>query len=249
MSTGISLAAVAFASIATLLACAAVGEDPPAQPAAGAGERRVRAVPLFKEKGEPKGWSVRAWDDVSKPGPDGAKWLVDEQGVLHGSEPRGTWLVSDKQYGDFVLEFDFKLGERGNSGCGVRFPGKGDPAFDGLEIQMADARYNEGRDGPDKLTASLYKALAPKKQLFKPTEWNHYVITCTGPRVKVELNGEVVQDVNLDEQTQPIERHDLSPASPLKDRPRKGHIGFQELSRGGAHVLIRNAKITELAKE
>ena len=247
MSTRFPLAAVAFASLATLVACAAVGEDPPAQPAA-AGAGRA-AVPLFKDKGEPRGWSVRAWDDVSKPGPGGAKWLVDEQGVLHGSEPRGTWLVSDKQYGDFVLEFDFKLGERGNSGCGIRFPGKGDPAFDGLEVQMADARYNEGRDGPDKLTASLYKALAPKKQLFKPTEWNHYVITCQGPRVKVELNGEVVQDVNLDEQTQPIERHDGSAASSLKDRPRRGHIGFQELSRGGAHVLIKNAKVTELAKE
>jgi hypothetical protein len=235
---------VALASFVTLVACAAVREDPAAQPAAA--EERGAAVPLFKDKGEPKGWSVRAWDDVAKPGPEGAKWVVDEQGVLHGSEPRGTWLVSDKEYGDFVLEFDWKLGERGNSGCGIRFPAKGDPAFDGLEIQMADERYNEGRDGPDKLTASLYKALAPTKQVFKPTDWNHYVITAKGSHIKVELNGEVVQDVNLDDHKQPIERHDGSPASALKDRPRRGHIGFQELSRGGAHVTIKNAKITEL---
>jgi hypothetical protein len=211
-------------------------------------QRAGKAVPLFPDKGEPKGWVVRAWDDVSKPGPAEAKWTVDDDGVLHGSEPRGTWLVSEKEYGDFVLEFDWKIGERGNSGCGVRFPPKGDPAFDGLEIQMNDPRYNNGQDAPDQLTGSFYKAIAPKKQLLKPTDWNHYVITCQGPNVKVELNGEVIQDVNLDQQTKPVKRHDNTDAPPLKDRPRRGRIGFQELSRGGAHVTIRNAKITELGR-
>jgi hypothetical protein len=236
------LAVAALASFAGLFVAAA----PDDRPTRTAGAASRAAVPLFQDKGEPKGWTAHAWDDVSKPAPEGAKWRVDENGVLHGSEPRGTWLVSDKEYGDFVLEFDWKLGERGNSGCGIRFPAKGDPAFDGLEIQMADERYNEGRDGPDKLTASLYKAIAPKKQVYKPTEWNHYVITARGPRIKVELNGEQVQDVNLDEHTQVLERNDGNKCPALKDRPRRGHIGFQELSRGGAHVMIKNVKITEL---
>ena len=39
------------------------------------------------------------------------------------------------------LMFEFKLGEQGNSGCGLRFPLFGDPAFDGLELQMVDPRY------------------------------------------------------------------------------------------------------------
>jgi hypothetical protein len=205
-----------------------------------------QSVPLFPDRGEPKGWVVRAWNDVSQPAPEGAKWVVDEDGVLHGSEPRGTWLVSDKEYGDFVLEFEFKLGERGNSGCGIRFPPKGDPAFDGIEIQMADARYNDNKDTPNHLTGALYRAVTPRKQVYRPTEWNHYVITARGNRIKVELNGELIQDVNLDEQKETITRHDGTPAPPLKDRPRRGHIGFQELSRGGAHVTIRDAKITEL---
>src|SRR5438046_1605364 len=133
-------------------------------------------VALFPDEGAPKGWSVRAWDDVKNDGPKGAAWVVKD-GILNGSEPRGTWLVSDKLYGDFVIDFEWKLGERGNSGCGIRFPDQGDPAFDGLEIQMCDARYNNPPDGPDKLTGSLYKALAPKKQVYKPTEWQHYLIT------------------------------------------------------------------------
>jgi hypothetical protein len=202
-------------------------------------------VPLFPEDGVPKGWSARAWDDVKKDGPKDAVWKVWD-GVLHGSEPRGTWLVSDKIYGDFVLDFEWKLGERGNSGCGIRFPDQGDPAFDGLEVQMCDARYNNPPDGPDKLTGSLYKALAPTKQVYKPTEWNHYVITCQGSKIKVVLNDEVIQDVDLNDYNKPVERHDGTLAPPLKDRPHKGHIGFQELSRGGGHVEIRNAKLKVL---
>jgi hypothetical protein len=204
-------------------------------------------VPLFPDEGVPRGWSARAWDDVKNDGPKEAVWKVQD-GILHGSEPRGTWLVSEKLYSDFVLDFEWKLGERGNSGCGIRFPDSGDPAFDGLEIQMCDVRYNNPPDGPDKLTGSLYKALAPKKQVYKPTEWNHYVITCVGPKVKVVLNDEVIQDVDLNDYDKPVERHDGSAAPPLKDRPRKGHIGFQELSRGGGHVQIRNAKIKVLDK-
>jgi hypothetical protein len=205
-------------------------------------------APLFPEAGVPKGWDVRAWDDVSKPPEKEAVWRVDNDGVLHGAEPRLSWLVSKELYSDFVLDFEWKLPERGNSGCGLRFPDKGDPAFDGLEVQMVDERYNEGKDGPDKLTGALYKAIAPKKQVYKPTEWNHYTITAKGPRITVVLNGETIQDVNLDEQKEGIKRHDDSPAPPLKDRPRKGHIGFQELSRGGdgAHVMIRNARIMVL---
>jgi hypothetical protein len=60
------------------------------------------------------------------------------------------------------------------------------------------------------------------------------------------LNDEVIQDLNLNEQNQEVKRHNGALAPPVKDRPRKGHIGFQELSRGGAHALIRNARIKVL---
>ena len=204
------------------------------------------AQPLFDTPGVPQGWTVRAWDDVSKPGPDGAAWRVDDDGILHGSEPRGTWLVSEREYGDFTLKFEWKLGDRGNSGCAIRFPLAGDPAFDGLEIQMVDERYNDGKDGPDRLTASIYKAIAADAQVFKPNDWNAYKITARGDSLTVILNGTVVQKLDLNRFTNPVVRHDGTLAAPLKDRPRRGHIGFQELSRGGAHVMIRNARIRML---
>jgi hypothetical protein len=43
-----------------------------------------------------------------------------------------------------------------------------------------------------------------------------------------------------------VKRHDGTAAVSLPQRPRRGHIGFQELSRGGGHVEIRGARIAEL---
>src|SRR3712207_4723613 len=150
-----SLVAGFIVALVPLFGCAADDDSKADTAASTAGARGAKAVALFPDKGEPKGWVVRAWNDVSKPAEEGAKWVVDEDGVLHGSEPRGTWLMSEKEYGDFVLEFDFKLGEQGNSGCGIRFPPKGDPAFDGIEVQMADARYNNNQDPPIHLSGAL----------------------------------------------------------------------------------------------
>jgi hypothetical protein len=216
------------------------GLGAPACLGAGPGE----FVPLFAPSGTPTGWVVRAWNDVSQPPAQPAVWKV-EDGVLRGGDPRGTWLMSEQEYGDFVLEFEFKLGERGNSGCALRAPLRGDPAFDGLELQMADLRYNpEAKDS--ELTGGIYRAIAPKQQVYRPTEWNKYEITLQGPRLKVVLNGVLIQDVNLDEQRQVVKRHDNTEAPLVKNRPRRGHIGFQELSRGGSPVQIRGARIKVL---
>ena len=201
-------------------------------------------LPLFTEEGAPKAWVVRAWNDVKDPPAQPTEWKI-QKGVLHGGEPRGSWLMSEKEYGDFILEFEFKLGERGNSGCALRAPMRGDPAFDGLELQMADLRYNpQAKDS--ELTGGLYRAIAPRKQVYKPTEWNKYEITLKGSRLKVVLNGEMIQDLDLAEQNQEVQRHDGTVAPPIKDRPRRGHIGFQELSRGEERAQIRHARIKAL---
>jgi hypothetical protein len=203
-------------------------------------------IPLFSQDGIPSEWMVRRWDNIAQPAEQAAIWK-NQNGVLQGSEPRGTWLMSQKEYGDFVLEFEWKLGERGNSGTALRAPLHGDPAFDGMELQMVDPRYyGDTKVTPAELTGSLYKAVAPRRQLYKPNEWNRYHITCRGSSVKVVLNGELILDVDLDQQIMPTKRHDGTDAPALKDRPRRGHIGFQELSRGGGHVEIRNARIKVL---
>ncbi|RIK80722.1 MAG: hypothetical protein DCC67_09015 [Planctomycetota bacterium] len=216
-----------------------------AAPAAGRAAGDQGFVPLFPADGSPAGWTVRQWDDVSREA-DGA-WTVRD-GVLIGDQPRGTWLMSDRQYGDFELRFEFKLGPLGNSGLALRAPMNGDPAFDGMELQMADVRYNPAAKDSE-LAGGLYRAVAPRRQLYQPEAWNRYELKLQGPRFTAKLNGELIHDIDLSQQTEPIQRHDGTDAPPLKDRPRRGHIGFQNLSRGEGEegrVLIRGTEIRPL---
>lgn len=200
------------------------------------------STPLFANNSLPDGWSARRWNDVSQPAPGNGQWEVID-GVLTGSSERGSWLVSERDYENFLLEFEFKLGPRGNSGVGLRFPPAGDPAFGGLEVQMVDPRYYpEGADvAPSQLTGAVYLALEPRNPNYRPEAWNHYRILLEENLLQVVLNGALVIEAELDAFTLPLET-----GAPLSERPRSGRIGFQELSRGGARVQIRNASITEL---
>ncbi len=200
-------------------------------------------TPLFPTDGTPAGWTVRAWNDVSKPGPAQSIWQV-QGGVLRSGGERGCWLMSEREYGDFDLEYEFRLGPRGNSGLALRAPMAGDPAFDGMELQMADFRYNPEAK-PSELTGGLYRAVAPRQQVYRPTEWNHYEIRLRGDRLRVRLNGVLIHDFDLSSETTAVARHDGTSAPPIRDRPRRGHLGFQELSRDDGHVEIRNAFLRE----
>ncbi len=207
------------------------------QPCAAVAEEGF--VNLFPRDGAPEGWSVREWNDLSKV--KEAAWTVKD-GVLKSDLRRDAWLISDQEYGDFILEFEIKLGELGNSGVALRAPLRGDPAFDGMEMQVADYRYNTAAKDSE-LTGGIYRAIAPTKQVYRPTQWNTFRIELQGDRLKVTANGEVIQDVDLSQQEQAVKRHDGSAAAPIKDRPRRGHIGFQYLSRDGVPVEIRGARI------
>jgi hypothetical protein len=198
-------------------------------------------TPLFPKDGKPEGWVVTEWSDLAKPAPKGAEWTVKD-GVLTAGKERGTWLVSEKEYTDFALEFEIKLTALGNSGVALRAPMKGDPAFDGMEFQVADFRYNmQAKDS--ELTGGIYRAIAPTKQVYKPVEWNTIRIELKGTKLKGTVNGEIIQDIDLSKYTETVKRHDGTDAPPIKDRPGKGHIGFQHLSRNNQPVLIRGAKI------
>jgi Domain of Unknown Function (DUF1080) len=223
----------------SLVACALTW----ASRTAGADADKDGFVPLFPDKGVPKGWVVRQWNDLAKPA-KGSTWLVKD-GVLHSGKSRGTWLVSEKEYDDFILEVEIKLTAVGNSGIALRAPMKGDPAFDGMELQVADYRYNT-QAKPSELTGGIYRAIAPSKQVYRPEEWNKFHIELKGTHLKATLNGELIQDVDLSQYDQTVLRHNNTKAPPVKDRPRKGHIGFQHLSKNDEPVLIREARIKEL---
>lgn len=231
---------------------------PPAEP---------RFESLFTRPGVvSQGWVVRDWVDTSKPPKWPVVWEVDADGVLHGTgrySPGttgdrwiGTWLMSEREYEDFILELEFNFkngGKSGNGGVALRAPLHGDPAYDGLELQITDPRYEYSyfpKATAEQLSGALYLVSAAKEQAYVPGEWNHYRIEMRGPRVRVWLNKRLVQDVDLDTLTKPAKRHgegqELLDAKPGAQRPRRGHIGLQDLSESGETLLFRNVRIAEL---
>jgi len=63
--------------------------------------------------------------------------------------------------------------ESGNSGYASRVPAKGDPAFDGIELQLADLRCNPVATDAE-LLSGLYRDVAPLQQVYNPTKRNKY---------------------------------------------------------------------------
>jgi len=199
-------------------------------------------VPLFPNDSL-AGWRVSHWADVAVPQQyPGTAWKIDN-GVLYGLD-KHTWLISPKQYSDFILRLETRLSRGGNGGIGLRFPDSGDPAYVGIEIQVVDSEvYYRGKARPEQKTGSIYDEIAAKPQVAKPAgQWNQWEITARGSRLTVVLNGRKVIDVDLSTQTKA--RQQKGPA--LAKRPLKGHIGFQNL-RGT--IELRNIMIKELTSD
>src|SRR5215472_1416918 len=61
-----------------------------------------------------------------------------KDGLLFVDGRGGAWLMTEKEYGDFEIRVDFKMPKMGNSGVALRAPLMGDPAYQGMEIQLLD---------------------------------------------------------------------------------------------------------------
>jgi hypothetical protein len=156
----------------------------------------------------------------------------------------GDLMVHDKEWGDFTLALDFKISKGCNSGVFVRTsslvarPGK-DVGYNGIEVQVLDSTGAGFHD-----TGALYDLVKPAKNAMKPVgEWNHLVITCNKSLITVELNGEKVNRMDLDEWTEPNKRPDGSAHKfdiAYKDHPRKGYIGLQD---HGGDCWYKNIKL------
>jgi hypothetical protein len=169
------------------------------------------------------------------------------QGGSLNPHPCDYMLVHEKVWDNFQLALDFKISPKCNSGIFIRTfplkprPGK-DVGFNGIEIAVDDARTNGFHD-----TGAIYDLVTPSKNAMMPAgQWNHVVITCDRAKIAVELNGEVVTRMNLDEWTQPNKRPDGSPHKfdiAYKNHPRKGYIGLQD---HGSDCWYKNIKLRVL---
>src|SRR4051794_41170885 len=166
------------------------------------------------------GKDLTGWTLVSK---KGGGYLVKDA-VIQCSESGGGNLLTEAEYSDFVLRFEFKLPPGGNNGIGIRAPLSGDVAYSGMEIQVLD-QDNEKYKGwlqPWQRHGSLYNVFPATGENLKPLgEWNEEEITAKGSKIKVVLNGKTILDVDISTVKDPevLKKH------PGLQRT-SGHVGF-----------------------
>ena len=169
------------------------------------------------------------------------KGYAAEDGKLVCPKKGGGNLYTAKQYGDFVLRFDFKLEPGANNGLGIRAPLKGNPAYVGMELQILDntaERWSKLK--PYQYHGSIYGVVPAKRGHLKPVgQWNSQEVTCVGRRVKVVLNGVTIVDADLDKAAE-AGAPDGRPHPGLKRA--RGHIGFLG---HGSRVEFRNIRIKD----
>lgn len=195
-------------------------------------------TPLFDGKSL-VGWSIKS----------GFATYEVKDNTIHGTTAEGSgnsFLVSDKQYGDFELTFEVKVHDKLNSGCQIRSLLKDvdkEKSYGGrLFGPQCEIEASPGQSGYIYGEATGRGWLSPEPQdkghahnHMKNGEWNSFKIIAKGANIKTFINGVAVADLT-DEEI-------------YKTHP-KGHIGLQVhgigKQAGPYDVAWRNIKIHEL---
>ncbi len=145
--------------------------------------------PLFNGK------NLDGWTDAAgKPMTKG--WVVQD-GVLHRAS-RGGDLFTAKEYGNFILELEWKISPAGNSGIKYRMAKYGKRLL-GPECQVLDDdKHPDGKKGADRQSGALYDILEcnSDKQLKPVGQWNKVRIVANGTKLEHWLNGKKVVEVD-----------------------------------------------------
>jgi hypothetical protein len=194
----------------------------------GAGEKSKSDVPgLTKEEIKDgfkpifDGKSLEGW----KGAPDAVQGHTAEKGMLVCTKKAKGNLYTEKDYGDFILRFDFNLQPGGNNGVNVR----------GHEIQILDDYADIHKNiKPCQYHGSIYCKVAAKRGHSKKAgEWNCQEVKVKGTQWTVMVNGVVIVDA------------DISKVEGLEAvaKRTKGPLG---LMSHGSRVEFRNLRIKEL---
>lgn len=145
-------------------------------------------------------------------------------GAIRCKKGTGGVLYSEDEFADFIARVEFKLPPAGNNGLAIRYPGKGNAAYDGMcELQVLDTEAPAYKKlDPRQTHGSAYGMIAAARGYLRPTgQWNFQEVTVQGSKIKVELNGSVILDGDLSQVTDYMADHP-HPGKNLK----RGHFGF-----------------------
>lgn len=195
-------------------------------------------VPLFN------GVDLTGWTNVKGDAP-GDGWKVVD-GAIFREKGSGDLYV-DGKFENFILEFEFKISEKGNSG--VKYRSWNADGFGlGCEYQVYDD-INDEKNPPRYQTASLYDVVPPREGTakLKMDEYNRAKIVVAGNHIEHYLNGELTVSITVGSR----EWKELVAKSKFKDTKEFGttKIGRILLQDHGNQVWFKNIRVTKLTPQ
>jgi hypothetical protein len=194
---------------------------------------------------------IRGGDDAFEPlfnGKDFTGWIgaTDSYEIVDGAirckAGHGGNLLTEREYGNFIVRFQFQLPPGGNNGLAIRSPSSDiDAAYEGLELQVLDDTDPKWTDLHDyQYHGSVYGLAPAHRGYLRPAgEWNYQEVVVDGDRVEVHLNGVSILDVDLAEvRERPVDGNEHPGASRTS-----GHFGF---AGHNDPVMYRDIRIKEL---
>jgi len=132
-------------------------------------------------------------------------YVVKDGMIVVEPELGGGNLYTAKEYGDFIMRFEFKLTPGANNGLGIRTPLNVNAAYNGMELQILDntaEKYKTLR--PYQYHGSIYGVVPAKRGYLKPVgDWNYQEVIARGNQITVKLNGTTIVDADIKEAGSP----------------------------------------------
>jgi hypothetical protein len=180
------------------------------------------------------GWVTRGKKELTN-------WKAID-GSLTREDRGGDALYDAEQFENFILSLDWKVADKGNSGVFIRLSSLQDWVNTGAEIQILDLNETGEMGRPTHIAGSLYDLVAPPDGVrMKPGEWNHFEITCAGPKISTTMNG--VQTFAIDVSEEKWQKPQGKFNKPYGTLPRKGYLMLQD---HGKMVEFKNIKLKPL---
>lgn len=155
----------------------------------------------------------------------------------------GDAIYKAEQFENYMLSVDWKIADKGNSGVFIRLSSEKDWINTGMEVQVLDLNEAGEMSRPSHVAGALYDVVVPDAAApkMKPGEWNHFDITCDGPKISCKMNG--VQTFAIDVSEEKWQKPQGKFNKPYGTLPKKGYIMLQDHH---SPVQFKNIKIKVL---
>jgi hypothetical protein len=154
-------------------------------------------------------------------------------GSLKAALPHNEFLTSIKEYGDFELRLKVKLTGASSANGGIQIRSRRIPnnhEMIGYQADMGQQYWGSLYDESRRNKTLAGPTAEEIKKVFKPNDWNDYVIRCQGRHIQLWLNG--LKTVDYTEADEKLEQ--------------KGLIGLQIHGGPASEAWYKDIVIEEL---